>query len=146
MDRSDQAAKYMQDGYNCAQAVILAFADALGMDAETAVRVSAGFGGGLGRSGNVCGAVSGAVMALSLKYGSTDPQDKEAKEITYAHTRSFVERFQNRYGSLTCPGLLGYDIGNPAEYQKARELGLFQSRCTLHVRSAAQIAGEIMEG
>ena len=141
---SDTAAEAFASGYNCAQSVLHAFAEELGMDEDTATRVAASFGGGMGRSGGPCGALTGALMALSLATASLDPADKEAKERNYALTLRFVEAFAARFGSTTCPGLLGYPIGTPEGLQAVREQGLFASRCPGYVRGAAEIAGELL--
>ena len=77
------------EGYSCSQSVLAAFAPELGLDADAALRVSAAFGGGMGRTGGTCGAVTGALMALGLKYGAT-VADPVAKERTYALTREFI--------------------------------------------------------
>ena len=93
--RIDLAHSRFSEGFSCSQSVLAAFAPELGLDADAALRVSAAFGGGMGRTGGTCGAVTGALMALGLKYGAT-VADPVAKERTYALTREFIARFEAR--------------------------------------------------
>lgn len=141
---SDLTAEYFSTGYNCAQSVLHAFAEDLGIDFDTATRISGSFGGGMGRSGGPCGAVTGALMALSLSTASPDPLDKETKERNYALTRQFVESFEARFGSSTCPGLLGVCIGTYEGRQTASQQGLFKTRCPEYVQGAAEILAEML--
>jgi C_GCAxxG_C_C family probable redox protein len=138
------AVEYMGD-YNCSQSVLLSFAEELGLSFDTAARLASGFGGGMGHTDQVCGAVSGALMALGLKYGSPIPGDKVAKQNTYALIAQFIDAFQKEHGAVTCPGLLGFSLSNPEEVQQARELGLFQNRCPLFVETSARILTEMMK-
>lgn len=140
MEKHEQAAAAFAQGYNCSQSVLLAFAEELGLSPELAARVAAGFGGGMGRTGSICGAVTGGVMALGLMHGSTNPDDKVAKEHTAAQARAFFEAFRAEHGSLTCEDLLGINIASPEASQRAREQGLFKARCPLFVAGAAKIA------
>jgi len=142
----DLAASRFEAGYNCSQSVFSAFAERLDLPVETALKIAAPFGGGIGRLGEVCGAVSGALMALGLHAGHTAAQDPEAKERTYRMARAFAAEFQRRHGCLTCRELLGCDIGTPEGQQQAREAGLFKQRCPAFVSDAAEIAAAMMEG
>jgi C_GCAxxG_C_C family probable redox protein len=131
-------------GFNCSQAVLAAFAAELGLDREAALRVAAAFGGGMGRMGETCGAVTGALMALGLKYGQTVPEDKAAKEYTYALAREFAKRFRARHGSTLCRELLGYDLGTPEGLQAVREKGLHDSVCVGLVGDSAEIVEQML--
>jgi C_GCAxxG_C_C family probable redox protein len=139
----DKASAYFSQGYSCAQSVLLAFAGELGMPAETAVRTAGSFGGGMGRQGLTCGAVTGALMVVGLRHTALDPQDKAAKEHVYELTRRFMADFEKEFGATSCPGLLGYAIGDPEERAKAQAEGLFASRCPLFVQGAARILEEM---
>ena len=101
-ERGDKAKEYFKSGYNCAQAVIAAFADKTGLDEETAKKISAGFGGGIGRLREVCGTFSGAVMALGLIRS-----DKVDKATLYAEIPDLSEKFRQDNGSIICRDLLG---------------------------------------
>ncbi len=137
MDKSEQAVELFKTGACCSQAVFCAFALDFGMDAETAMKVSAGLGGGVGRLREVCGAVTGATLALGLKYGP----DKAA---VYPHVQEFAARFEAACGSIVCRELLegvGATTGGAPE---ARTEGYYKKRpCAELVRLAAKFAGEV---
>ena len=94
MTRKEQAMTYFKAGYNCAQAVFLTFSDLTGFDEKTALHISAPFGGGFGRQREVCGAVSGAAMALGSVVAATDGSDAESKQKNYELVREFADRFK----------------------------------------------------
>ena len=142
MNRVETAVSRFAEGYNCSQAVLSAYADRLGLDDETALKIAAGFGGGMGRMAETCGAVTGAFMVLGLKYGAASP-DREAKERVYERIRHFAERFKTRNGSLVCRDLLGCDISTAEGVQRARELELFTKTCPKFVRDACEILEEM---
>ena len=93
----DVASSRFSEGFSCSQSVLAAFAPEPGLDADAALRVSAAFGGGMGRAGGTCGAVTGALMVLGLRYGPT-VADKVAKEQTYTQAREFIARFEAASG------------------------------------------------
>jgi C_GCAxxG_C_C family probable redox protein len=129
--------------YNCAQAVLSTFAEHFGLDRAIALRIATPFGGGIGHTGLLCGAVSGALMAIGLAKGVTI-YDKPKKDACYALARTFQERFVAQHGTLTCPGLLGFNIGNPNELDQARALDLFNTRCPNFVGDAVTITAELL--
>jgi C_GCAxxG_C_C family probable redox protein len=141
----DQAMLLFQQGFNCSQAVCAAHATSLGLSRDMALKIAAGFGGGMGRHGEVCGAVTGAIMVIGLKTGSIDATDASAKEDTYALTHQVIEQFKERHGSILCHELLGCDIGQPEGRQHAREAQLFTTRCPLFVQAAAEIVSALIE-
>jgi len=141
MNHVDDAVARFGRGLSCSQAVLAAYAEPLGLDTATAIRVSAGFGGGVGRMAGTCGAVSGVVMVLGLVYGGPD---SASKERTYERTREFVRRFRERHGSLDCRDLLGCDISTPEGREQSRAQNLHNTRCTAFVRAAAEILEELL--
>lgn len=141
----EQAITNFGQGFNCAQSVCAAYAERFGIDQTTALRMSAGFGGGMGRLAGTCGAVSGALIILGLKYGATRSDDSKAKEETYAQVREFVQRFIDREGSSVCKELLECDISTPEGYAQAKEQKLFSTRCKELVRSAAEVLEEMLK-
>ncbi|MBM4457260.1 MAG: C_GCAxxG_C_C family protein [Chloroflexi bacterium] len=143
MNHADLALSHFQEGFSCAQAVLVAFAPDFGLDRDLALKIAAAFGGGMGRTGGTCGAASGALMALGLKDGATRGEDKTTKERAYSRAREFLEQFQARHGAITCPGLLGHDIGTAAGMEAAREQGLFKSFCPRLVEDAVKIVEEM---
>jgi C_GCAxxG_C_C family probable redox protein len=135
-----QARDCFAKGFNCAQSVLLPFAVEMGLEREMALRVAGAFGGGMGRMGHTCGAVSGAFMVIGLKYGKVHEDDDEAqtKEKAYALVREFAARFAARHGAITCNELLGCDISTPEGHHRAAEMGLF-ARCPKFVQDAVEI-------
>ena len=144
MTRADEAETCYHAGFSCSQAVFSAFSGEMGVDRETALKISCGLGGGMGRTGNVCGAVSGAILVIGLKYGKTKEEDNPAREKTYALVRQFIEEFTARNGSIECRELLGYDLSIPREYELARKENLFRTRCPALTRSAVELLERIL--
>jgi C_GCAxxG_C_C family probable redox protein len=143
MGTIDLATARFAEGYNCSQAVLSAYADRFGLDGETALKIASGFGGGMGRMAETCGAVTGALMVLGWKYGAASP-DREAKERVYEQVREFAKRFAARHGSLACRDLLGCDISTAGGYDVARERNLFATTCPQFVRDAAEILDDML--
>ena len=105
MDRVKNAKEYFHFGYNCAQSVVLAYSDLFDVDKDTLLKMSAPFGGGIGRLREVCGAVSGGVMVISALIG-LDTLVPHEKNKLYALERDFAEKFQERAGSYVCRDLI----------------------------------------
>src|SRR4030042_1184135 len=143
-DKIEKAVGCFREGFNCAQAVFFSYGGELGLDRETALRAAAGMGGGMGGLGEVCGAVTGAMMAIGLKHGHTEAKDKETKAKTYAHVRDYAGRFRARNGSILCRELLGCDISTPEGLEQARQKGLFTERCPRFLRDAAELPHEVL--
>ncbi len=141
---SERAANYFRQEYLCSQAVLMAFAPQLGLELQMASKIAAPFGAGIGRLGKTCGAVSGALMVIGLKFGHETADDTESKELTFELTRKFLEEFESRNENLLCRELLGLDISNPKELELARNEGVFDKRCPKFVRDAAEIVEEIL--
>jgi C_GCAxxG_C_C family probable redox protein len=141
--KSEIAVEKFLSGYNCAQSVLYAYGPDLGLDAETALRVATGLGGGLGRRGEICGAVTGGILALGLKYGRGGQQDRPVTEEAYQKTREFMAAFERVHGSCTCRTLLnGCDIGTAEGQRYFRENDLFHKTCA----KCVQTVGEILAG
>jgi C_GCAxxG_C_C family probable redox protein len=131
--------------FSCSQSVFAAFVDPVDLPRELALRVASGLGGGLARTGNTCGAVTGAIMALGLRHcGVPAEADPLGKERAYPSVREFLARFKARHGSIACRELLGCDLGTPEGLQSAREQGVFKSRCPLFVRTAGELLEELL--
>ena len=144
MGRAEDAVERFSSGLNCSQAVLGAFAEEYGLDVELALKVACGFGGGMGRTGGACGAVTGAVMVLGLAQTGPEPREPAAKVRVYGLVQSFLEQFAERHGATECRELLGCDIGTVEGYQQAAGRGLFQSQCPQYVRDAAEILEEML--
>jgi len=146
MSKSDAATTTFKSGFSCSQAVFTAFTQENGLDRETALKISQAMGGGMAHLGFTCGAVTGAFMAIGLRFGRFRAEDLAAKEKTYALMTEFVRRFKARYGdNLSCPGLIGVDLGTPEGLKRAGDEHLFETRCAALVRDAAMICEELMQ-
>lgn len=143
MTRAEAAVQCFAQGASCSQAVLAAFSDELGLPRALAFKVAAGFGGGMGRQAETCGAVTGAIMVLGLRHGATEPADRATKERTYAQVRELIARFRARHGSVICRELLGIDISTEAGWQQAREQQLLATRCPEFVRTGVEILEEL---
>ncbi|MBP8303915.1 MAG: C_GCAxxG_C_C family protein [Phycisphaerae bacterium] len=110
----DTAIDRFTSGYNCAQAVLFAFAPDLGLDPDVALRLACGFGGGIARRQEVCGAISGGVIALGLRHGRGEGQDKTVTAETYAKVNDLLSTFEAAHGTHICRVLLGgCDLSTP---------------------------------
>lgn len=127
MTRKELAMQNFKKGYNCAQAVLLAFADLIDIDKDTLAKIASPFGGGMGRMREVCGSVSGMLLANGYLNGYSSPQAKEEKMELYANVQELAGKFKEQNGSIICRELLnGVAPTNPvpeertAEYYKKR--------------------------
>ncbi|MBU2054840.1 MAG: C-GCAxxG-C-C family protein [Proteobacteria bacterium] len=143
-DKIEKAVGCFGEGFNCSQAVLSTYSGEFGLERETALRAAAGMGGGMGGLGEVCGAVTGGMMAIGLKHGHTEAKDKETKAKTYGCVRDYAGRFRARNGSILCRDLLGCDISTPEGLEQARQKGLFTERCPRFVRDAAEILEDVL--
>ena len=141
-DRVEQAVALFTGGMACSQAILATYGPLFGFDRDEAIRIARGFGGGMGRLSETCGAVTGSFMAISLKFDGTD---KQTKEDNYALMQEFARRFKSKHHSLNCTQLLDCDLGKPEDQAKFRELGRMQSHCICYVREAAQHLEELLE-
>ncbi len=130
--------------FNCAQSIFSSYSEEFGLDKGKALRIATGFGGGMGRMQNTCGAVSGAFMVISLKYGVDESGDKEARDKTYEVVREFSKRFQEIHGSIICKELLGCDIttAEGREYYDQNEF--FEKKCLQYVKDSAKILEDMI--
>lgn len=143
MDRKQTAVDTFSNNFNCAQATFSAFAEDLGLEQATSYKVAACFGGGM-RCGEVCGAVTGALMAIGLKYGHSTPEDLASKELANAKAVEFIERFKAKNDTILCKDLLCYNLSLPEDMQKAKELNLFATVCPRLIADAVEITEAIL--
>jgi C_GCAxxG_C_C family probable redox protein len=144
MSFEEEAGLFFEQSYNCAQSVFAPFAKKLGLDVDAALKIATPFGGGISHTGQICGALSGAVMAIGLAKGTAD-NDEAAKNACSELAEEFLKRFAEMHGDLTCPGLLGLDIGDPEQSELADKENLFSTLCPVFVRDAAKLAAEMLE-
>ncbi len=145
MTRVKKAKAYFKRGYSCSQAVLAAFGSSVGLDRRTCLNVASGFGGGMGRTGHVCGAVSGALMVLGLKFGKAGRSAKESRTMANEKVREFIEIFEERHGTVDCAALLGVDLRAPDGHEQAVEKGVFESVCGPLVEEASLLLVEMLQ-
>jgi C_GCAxxG_C_C family probable redox protein len=145
MNKVADAARRIQDGCACSQAVLSAYAESLGISEQTALRIASGFGGGM-RMGETCGVVTGAFMVIGLRYAADNCSIPEGRAEVCARVLEFVERFRGRNGSILCRELLGCDISTPDGLKKAQELNLLKTTCVKLVKDAVTILEDMETG
>jgi len=134
-DKVKKASELYGGGLYCSQAVLSAFCDKYGVDENLAYRISCGLNSGC-RCADVCGAVSGAILVIGLKYG-------DDKAVCNLKTEEYIKIFKEMNGSIKCRDLLGCDISTPNGKEKAISENLFKTRCTDMVISAAQLLDDL---
>jgi len=134
----------MDAGGNCAQAVLCAFSEDLCLEREKALKLASGFGAGMGRKQEVCGAVTGGIMVIGLKHGQERVADGEAKEKAYRLTCELMARFGAGFGSCLCRELLDCDLRTGEGQRKYKENGLGEKVCRPCVRAVIGILEEIL--
>lgn len=151
MSLEEKAEKYSFDGYNCAESVLLAFLNDWEKYFRSGITSAAAtaFGGGMGRSGHICGAVSGGLIAIGLAVGRTEAKDEDGKQEAYEAARQLLQSFRRQWGALTCRELTQCDLSTPEGYAKYKELKLHETKCSKIVRettrTTAIIIGQIKE-
>ncbi|MFX0023106.1 MAG: C-GCAxxG-C-C family protein [Candidatus Hermodarchaeota archaeon] len=144
MTNVEKAISSFRDDLNCAQSVLSTFSTQYGLNLDTALKLASGFGGGMGRLGNTCGAVTGAFMVIGLKNGMGIDKNTDAKEKTYQLIRKFSEKFKDMHGSLMCKQLLGCDISTTDGKEYFNQNDLFEKKCLQYVKNAVKILEEII--
>jgi C_GCAxxG_C_C family probable redox protein len=139
MNRSENAKKLFLSGYNCAQSVVLSFADDLNFSKELAQKMAAGFGGGMGKKQETCGAVTGAIMVLGLLKGETVNNNEELKSVAYGAVQELTRDFVATYKTTQCRDLIGCDLNTPEGSAKFKEEKIMEKTCAGCVGKAVQI-------
>jgi len=143
--KGDAAVAAFSQGFNCAQSVFSSFCEDLGINRDTALKVACGFGGGMGRTEEVCGAVTGGIMVIGAKYGRVENDDRRATEVTYAKTRELMDSFAAKHGTFICRKLLNDCELTTAEGQKQfKEQDLLNKTCKPCVSSVVEILETIL--
>ena len=140
--RSEEAARLFEAGHNCAQSVLCACVDEATLSREAALGVAAAFGGGMCRTAETCGAVTGALMVIGCRGSSKIVEDPSYRKVVYAEGLEFMQRFKSTHGSTDCRDLLGCDIGTPEGAKYAQEHDLTKVLCPRFVVDAVEILGE----
>lgn len=144
--REEIARQAFKDGYNCSQAIVLAFSDLMGIDKTIVLRLASSFGGGMGRMREVCGAVSGMLMVVGTLYGYDDAKDYDGKKDTYALVQELSNQFKAETGSIICRELLGFDGKDDSPVPSKRTEEYYKKRtCEEKVGLAAKILDEYIK-
>jgi C_GCAxxG_C_C family probable redox protein len=131
MDRDHlaEALELFRSGFHCSQAIFAAFTEETGLPRETALKIACPFGGGIGGYGRTCGALTGAIMVVGLKYGSTDPKDLDAKRLSREKTQELIETFERVHGTSMCNDLVGFDRSHMSGAELMAMLPQFHNTC-----------------
>jgi len=139
----ESAVACFKEGFLCSQALLSTYGPELGLDQEIALKFSEVFGGGIARTGKICGAVNGAIMVIGLKYGHSKLEDGQTREQarvkTFNLVRDFINRFESLNNSISCRDLINCDISTPEGIQLARENKIIATICPKIVKDAAEI-------
>lgn len=140
----EKAVKSFLEDYNCAQSVLLTMFEYWNGENELIPKIATAFGGGIGRCGSVCGALTGGVMALGIKYGTNEPSLEKRLEA-YKKAQEFYKQFEWQHGSVLCRELIGYNLSNPKELDEARKARVFEEKCANFVRNVIAILLKLSE-
>jgi len=143
MERSEHAKELFLGGNNCAQSVLLSFAKDFGFSKELALKVSAGFGGGMGRVQGTCGAVTGAIMVLGIMKGEKASDNNELKSATYSSVKELIKKFTNDFQTINCRELTGCDFNADSGNEKFKNEGVMEKICAPCVKRAVEIVESI---
>jgi len=143
MNRADRVIAEMERGFNCAEGMVHGFREALGIPLE-ATRLATPFGGGLCRTGQICGLVSGASMVLGWALGRSTPDDQAAKDATVAAVRELIRRADVLRGGVSCACILGVDLQQEEGRAQAEDEDLYRERCRPTAREAVSIVEELL--
>ena len=145
MTNQEHAQSLFTSGFNCSQSVFVPFAETLGMDSATALKLTTGFGAGMARMQETCGAVTGAYLAIGLRHGRIRVEDELAREETYILMLDFKEAFERLHQSTNCRVLLGIDFQTPEGNLAYHNNNLSENVCLKCVGNAAAIVEKLFE-
>ncbi|NVO11491.1 MAG: C_GCAxxG_C_C family protein [Bacteroidales bacterium] len=145
MKKVDESLSLFKSGNSCAQSILMPFGKEYFKNPEDSARLAAGFEAGIAFKGEVCGAVSGAVMAIGLKYGHSNPSEELSKEQLYKLTKEYLTTFESKCGSTVCNKLLNVDISTQEGIDHAISNNLFDKVCTNAIKTSAEILDGIFE-
>ena len=145
-NRVEEAISSMQGGMSCSEAIFSVYGHHLGVDRDTCQKIASGFGGGIGSTGIVCGAVSGAIMAIGLRYGEVgfmEATDFTELPKSYGVAREFTKKFKERNGTIICRDLINHDLLTAEDIEHAFKTGAFNN-CPKFVKDAAEILEKLL--
>jgi C_GCAxxG_C_C family probable redox protein len=141
-NRVEEVMSSFRGRVNCSQAVFSVYGQDLGIDRETCLKIASMFGGGIDGTGNVCGAVTGALMAVGLKHHDVKTKDYKNQK-SRGITRDFIQQFNKRNGTIICRDLIDHDLYTAEDIEQAFKTDAFKN-CPKYVRDAAEILEKIL--
>ncbi len=144
-ERVENAVAMFNDGYSCAQSLLGVYGPLLGVERETALRLAAPLAGGISRTDGPCGAATGALLVLGLKYGHSHPDDEAGSGRIRSLTQDFLRHYQERKGSTLCTDILGANLSVPADLERVEADDLYDISCPGAVRTAAELLEEMLD-
>jgi len=143
--KDEKAIEAFRSGLNCAQAVLKCYSEILSIDNDVALNISSGFGGGMGRLQETCGAVTGSYMVLGIYNGRKYTDNHDKKTVTYSMVQKFSDRFISLNGTTNCKALLKCDLRTEEGMQFARDNNLFEKVCEKCVSDSIKIIDELID-
>lgn len=143
MGKADYAVECFLNGYSCSQAVFTTYCEDYGIDKKLGLKLATPLGGGMGHTGQVCGAVSGALLVLGLKYGQDNVEEKQSKDLNYVIVKDFISKFNALNGSTNCSELIQYDLSDDTQLAAARQTDIFKTKCCKYVSDVTKLLAEI---
>jgi len=140
----NKAIARFSEGYNCAQSVLWTMFEYWNGKNELVPRIATAFGAGIGRCGSICGALTGGVMALGIRYGTNEPS-VEKRLKSYELAQSLYKQFETKHGSVFCRELIGYNLSDAEELEKARKAKVFEEKCHNFIRTIVETLTELSE-
>lgn len=144
MHQKEEAESLFAGGFNCAQALLAAYGVPLGIDRDIAFKLASAFGAGIARSGQICGAVSGAIMVIGLKFGVANSWDKVRKAKVRTKATQFIKKFKDIHGETDCRKLIDLDLNTEMGRREAKKKNIFENYCINFVRDAAAILDKMV--
>ena len=133
-----RAVRHFDEGYNCAQSVLLVMSEYWNIKSDLIPRIATGFGGGIGRCGSVCGALAGGILSIGIKYGTDEPSP-EKRQKCYELALRLYRLFEQQHGSVLCRELIGYDLSDSEGLESAQKAKVFEEKCSGFIRTVVNI-------
>lgn len=144
MNNKEKALEYFRNKFNCSQSVFTVFGTELGLTEDQCLKTACAFGGGMGRQQLTCGALTGALLAIGLKYGKATGDAEDKKAETYAKARELFSEFKKIHGTVTCRELLkGLDMNDPEDHKKIVDMNFFEVLCEKYISDSVDITEKL---
>ena len=144
-EKTRHATERFRSGFNCSQSVLSAFAEDFGLSKDSCLRLASPFGSGIARMQETCGAVTGALMAIGLKYGKGENGSEDDKALAYKHSLFLINEFKSRNKTICCRQLLDeHYMNSPEGMAKIMELDLYYTHCLKYIQDAVEITEAVL--